>query len=96
MRQIDDMTSDYEMKITTLQSKVDNLTSRASVLEKENRAMKDTVAIKDREIVNLNDRYKVTEIREKKLEKENDDLRTKLIKKDQKMNEMLSDQKQRL
>jgi len=34
MRQIDDMTSDYEMRITTLQSKVDNLTSRASVLEK--------------------------------------------------------------
>ena len=82
MRQIDDMTSDYEMKITTLQSKVDNLTSRASVLEKENRAMKDTVAIKDREIANLNDRYKATETREKKLEKENDDLRTKLIKKD--------------
>lgn len=96
MRQIDDMTSDYEMKITTLQSKVDNLTSRASVLEKENRAMKDTVAIKDREIANLNDRYKATETREKKLEKENDDLRTKLIKKDQKMNEMLADQKQRL
>ena len=96
MRQIDDMTSDYEMKITTLQSKVDNLTSKASVLEKENRAMKDTVAIKDREIANLNDRYKATETREKKLEKENDDLRTKLIKKDQKMNEMIADQKQRL
>lgn len=36
------------MKITTLQSRVDNLTSRASVLEKENKAMKDTVNIKDR------------------------------------------------
>lgn len=31
--------------------------------------MKDTVSIKDREIANLNDRYKATETREKKLEK---------------------------
>lgn len=34
--------------------------------------------------------------REKKLERENDDLRGKLIKKDQKTNEMLAEQKQRL
>lgn len=60
------------MKITTLQSKVDNLTSKASVLEKENKAMRDTVDIKEREINNLNERYRTTEAREKKLEKEND------------------------
>lgn len=58
--------------------------------------MKDTVSIKDKEIYNLNERYRATENREKKLERENDELRTKLIKKDQKMNEMLVDQKKRL
>ncbi len=34
MRQIDDMSSDYELKITTLQSKADNLVSRNNVVEK--------------------------------------------------------------
>jgi hypothetical protein len=38
----------------------------------------------------------VSDEREKKLERENDDLRGKLIKKDQKTNEMLAEQKQRL
>lgn len=38
----------------------------------------------------------MSEEREKKLEKENDDLRSKLIKKDQKANEMLNEQKNRL
>ena len=57
------MSSDYELKITTLQSKADNLVSRNNVVEKENRAMRDTVAIKDREIANLNERFKATETR---------------------------------
>ena len=51
------------MQISTLKSKVDSLTSKASVLEKENKAIKDTIAMKEKEIKNLNERYKATENR---------------------------------
>lgn len=44
----------------------------------------------------MQERVRVSDEREKKLERENDDLRGKLIKKDQKTNEMLAEQKQRL
>jgi len=47
------------------------------------------VVFKEREIKNLQERAKAMEEREKKLERENDELRGKLIKKDQKTNEML-------
>jgi hypothetical protein len=59
-------------------------------------AIKETIVFKDREIKNLQERARVSEEREKKLEKENDELRSKLIKKDQKTNEMLDEQKKRL
>lgn len=41
-------------------------------------------------------RVKSADAREKKLEKENEELRTKMIKKDKQTNELLSEQKKRL
>ena len=85
-KQIEDLTYELEGTITTLKTKVDNLTSRNGILEREQVALKETIAFKDREIKNLQERTRVMEEREKKLERENDQLRSKLIKKDQKSN----------
>lgn len=60
-KQIDDLTYELEGTITTLKSKVDTLTSRNGILEREQVAMKETIAFKDREIKNLQDRTKLTE-----------------------------------
>ena len=95
-KQIEDITYELEGTITNLKTKADNLASRNSILEREMVALKETIAFKDREIKNLQERARVSEEREKKLERENDDLRSKLIKKDQKTNEMLDEQKKRL
>lgn len=85
-RQIEDITYELEGTITTLKTKADQLTSRNNILEREQVAIKETMVYKDREIKNLQERSRVSEEREKKLERENDDLRSKLIKKDQKTN----------
>jgi hypothetical protein len=65
-------------------------------VERELVSLKETIAFKEKEIKNLQERVRVSDEREKKLERENDELRSKLIKKDQKTNEMLSEQKTRL
>ena len=88
-KQIEDITYELEGTITALKTKADNLTSRNSILEREQVALKETIAFKDRQIKNLQERARVSEEREKKLQRENDELRSKLIKKDQKTNEML-------
>ena len=66
-KQIEDLTYELEGTITTLKTKVDNLTSRNGILEREQVALKETIAFKDREIKNLQERTRVMEEREKKL-----------------------------
>lgn len=95
-KQVEDLQYELESQITTLKSKADTLASRNSIVERELIAIKETIVFKEKEIRSLQERVRVTEEREKKLERENDDLRSKLIKKDQKTNEMLNEQKQRL
>ena len=90
------MTYELEGNISNLKTKVDSLSSRNNILEREQASLKETIAFKEKEIKNLQERVRVSEERERKLERENDDLRNKLIKKDQKTNEMLAEQKQRL
>ena len=79
-----------------LQTKIDTLTTKINILERENESLKKTIDLKDKEIRSAHERIRNSDDREKKLEKEIEDLRVKLIKKDQKSNEMLAEQKQRL
>ena len=95
-KHIEDLTYELEGTISNLKTKVDSLSSRNNILEREQASLKETIAFKEKEIKNLQERVRVSEERERKLERENDDLRNKLIKKDQKTNEMLAEQKQRL
>lgn len=95
-KHIEDITYELEGTITTLKTKADALASRNSIVERELVSLKETIAFKEKEIKNLQERVRVSDERERKLERENDDLRSKLIKKDQKTNEMLAEQKTRL
>ena len=68
-KQIEDITYELEGKITNLKTKADNLASRNSILEREQVALKETIAFKDRQIKNLQERARVSEERQKKLER---------------------------
>lgn len=77
-------------------SRADALSAKNRMVEKENEALKNNIALKEKEIKNLVERLKASSERESKLEAEIDDLRTKMIKREQKSNETIVDQKTRL
>lgn len=58
--------------------------------------MKNNISVKDKELKALTDRLKASSDRESRLETEIDDLRNKIIKNQQKSNELVNDQKGRL
>lgn len=58
--------------------------------------MKNNISVKDKEVKALTDRLKASSDRESRLETEIDDLRNKIIKNQQKSNELVNDQKGRL
>lgn len=60
------------------------------MLKKEIESYKLTITNKEKEITHITDRIKRYELDIKKLEASNDDLKGKLIKKDQKTTEMLN------
>ena len=47
-KQLEDITYELEGTITALKTKADNLASRNSILEREQVALKETIAFKDR------------------------------------------------
>jgi chaperonin cofactor prefoldin len=47
-KHIEDLTYELEGTITTLKTKVDNLTSRNSIVERELIALKETIAFKEK------------------------------------------------
>jgi len=58
--------------------------------------LKNNISVKDKEVKALTDRLKASSDRESRLETEIDDLRNKIIKNQQKSNELVNDQKGRL
>lgn len=58
--------------------------------------MKNNITLKEKEVKALTERLKASSERESRLEAEIDDLRNKIIKNQQKSNELVSDQKGRL
>jgi len=58
--------------------------------------LKNNISVKDKELKALTDRLKASSDRESRLETEIDDLRNKIIKNQQKSNELVNDQKGRL
>ena len=58
--------------------------------------MKNNISVKDKEVKAFTERLKASSDRESRLETEIDDLRNKIIKNQQKSNELVNDQKGRL
>ena len=82
--------------MTQLQTKVDTNSTKTTIMEREAESLKKTIELKEKEVRSLQERVRSSDERERKLEKEIEELRVKLVKKDQKSNEMLQEQKQRL
>ena len=59
------------------------------MLEKENELLKSNIALKEKEIIAFGERLKNSSDRESKLEAEIDELRNKIIKREQKSNESI-------
>ena len=79
-----------------LSTRADTLSTKNRMVEKENEGLKNNIVVKEKEIRNLVERLKASSEREAKLEAEIDELRSKMIKKEQKANEVNADQKARL
>lgn len=79
-----------------LENKAEALTAKNRMVEKENEVLKNNITMKEREIKNMTERLKASSERESKLEADIDDLRNKMVKKDQKNNETVLDQKNRM
>lgn len=60
---IEDMQYEYEGTISTLKNKVDSLVSRNNIVEREIISIKESMALKEKEIKNLQERVRVTEER---------------------------------
>jgi predicted nucleic acid-binding Zn-ribbon protein len=58
--------------------------------------LKNNISVKDKEVKAFTERLKASSDRESRLETEIDDLRNKIIKNQQKSNELVNDQKGRL
>lgn len=95
-RKVDELKSELEATTTQLQTKVDTNNTRTTIMEREAESLKKTIELKEKEVRSLQERVRSSDERERKLEKEIEELRVKLVKKDQKSNEMLQEQKQRL
>lgn len=57
------MQYEYEGTISTLKNKVDSLVSRNNIVEREIISIKESMALKEKEIKNLQERVRVTEER---------------------------------
>jgi chromosome segregation ATPase len=95
-RQVGDLRGELNGTSQSLNSRADALTTKNRMVERENEGLKNNITVKEKEIRNLVERLKASSDRETRLEVEIDELRSKIIKREQKANETVGDQKTRL
>lgn len=84
------------MQISQLKERLEGANSRSAQAKKEAEMLKESLELKEREAATMKKRMQASEDNEKKLIKEIEDLRTKLLNKDKENNKIVEEQRTRL